>query len=579
MFFAALVIFVRRIPFGDFDTIVGDNIAQVAYFRVLFRSNLIGSIGASSMKPGLILLLGCTHDLSLKLFGSTVLIKLLFAIFAAGLVTIVARIAKDAAGALAGVLAAVYLVTQTPVPGMYTTGSSMIVFLPLLFGGIWLWARGHVRAAAVVLCFSALIRIEAFAVLAWLCASEQLLRRDLRAVMFTSTVTALTLVLTALVYYRLQGSVSRFNAGGPAVGYVFSRDPSLAHRLTQSLAYTLSASYQTLGLLIVPAAIGIFVNPSRRIYASLLGVPVFLNVYIASASGSAELRYFEFLVPAGACFGAAGLFAAVSWGRSAFSRAHAYAAAALGGLAVSAFLLGERELAYSALLTLVSAGAGVVDELALKRISPRIAPAALALLLVTAGSVAVFRGNWQREVGRATYTQDARRLLSSLKLLRGSRVLTEDDVIYSVIVRDPDFFVHATALQYFNIQDDEVRKEILDATDYVAVSRGRHSWYYLRNDPYRRGNTDPFRAALADEKDATLYGYRLKLVEKSAAWRVFKVQPSHPHPHPHRHRRRGHVLGAHSALRRRDGTGSGASEAKAAEKADLTAVGVSAFAH
>src|SRR4051812_15179892 len=73
VFFAALLTFWWVVPFGDVDTIIGDNIAQVAYFRVLFRPNLVGSIGASSMKPALILLLGAAHELSRVLFASTVL--------------------------------------------------------------------------------------------------------------------------------------------------------------------------------------------------------------------------------------------------------------------------------------------------------------------------------------------------------------------------------------------------------------------------------------------------------------------------------------------------------------------------
>src|SRR5262245_21109842 len=132
LFASALFVFVALIPFGDLDTIIGDNIAQVGYWRVLFHRQFVGSIGTSSMKPGLILLLGSANDLSSMLFGSTVLIELVFAISGAALATMVALIAADAAGIFAGVGAASYLTTQTPIPQFYTMVTSKIVFFHLL---------------------------------------------------------------------------------------------------------------------------------------------------------------------------------------------------------------------------------------------------------------------------------------------------------------------------------------------------------------------------------------------------------------------------------------------------------------
>jgi hypothetical protein len=533
VYFAALATFWWLVPFGDLETIIGDNIAQVAYFRVLFRPNLVGSIGASSMKPALILLLGATHELSRALFDSGVLVRLFFAAFAAGLATIVARIAKDAGGALAGAVAALYLVMLAPVRDMFANGSSMIVFFPLLFWGLWLWSRGHQRAGAIVLCLSSLTRIESLAVLAWLCAAEQLLRRNWRGVVFTGAVTALTLAFTAFVYYRVQGSVARFNAGGPGAGYIFSDDPSALHRLRDSLVFTVTASYRMLAercgppSFIVPALGGIFFDRSRRIYAALLGVPLFLNVYFASGSGSPELRYFEFLVPAAASFGAAGLARALHFGRSAPSRPRWFACGVFALIAILARALGAKEVAYSALLPLAALGFGALDAFSIERLWPRLVPVVLWVLLAGAATKEIVWGDWPRHFGRAVYTNDAQVLLSSRRLPRNSRVLAEDDVIYSVVVRDADFFKRATALQYFNIQDEAARTQILDRTDYVAVSLGAHSFYYLRYDPQHRGDSDPFRAALSRHVTTHVYGHRLKLVDSSPAWRLFKVQRGH----------------------------------------------------
>src|SRR4051812_19565528 len=95
IFLSSLALLWFVVPFGDLDGMIGDNVAQVAYWRILFNQDFVGSLGTSSMKPGLILLLGGAHDLSLALFHSTALLRLVFALAGAGLCVIVARIAKQ----------------------------------------------------------------------------------------------------------------------------------------------------------------------------------------------------------------------------------------------------------------------------------------------------------------------------------------------------------------------------------------------------------------------------------------------------------------------------------------------------
>src|SRR5262249_15893926 len=140
VFAAALAAFLVW-PFGGFDSIHGDNICQVAYWRVLLHPHLVGAIGTSSPKLGIPLLLrlpnlgiplvlGLTPDLSNLLFHSPVLLRVVLAIFAAFLVSSTARIAGDLAGPTAAALAAAYLVWGTPMAQMFVGGTSMVFFLP-----------------------------------------------------------------------------------------------------------------------------------------------------------------------------------------------------------------------------------------------------------------------------------------------------------------------------------------------------------------------------------------------------------------------------------------------------------------
>jgi len=533
VFLASLAAFMTVVPFGDFDTIIGDNIAQVGYWRILVNHAFVGGLGASSMKPGLIVLLGATHDLSLALFGSTVLIKVVFALAGAGLATIVACIARQGAGTVAGVGAVIYLMTRTPVPAMFVDGTSMLVFLPLLLWGVWLFSVGSERAGAIVLCLAALIRIEAFAVLLWLALAEQLFKRRWRAFSFSTVVVTITVLITGFTYYRLQGSVARFNAGGPGAGYVFSHEPSAWIRTLGALRYPFSAAAAMAfeqcraPYLGVPALLGCALSPGRRSYLALLGIPLFLMVYVSTGQGYGEVRYFQFLAPVVAALGAAGLVHAFRMGGHARAPARTWPLllAALAGL--SCLVFAESKPVGSLSLIFIAAGLGAL----LHKLS--IAPA--SRLLRTSGALlswvvllrTIGNSDWGSVISRLAYTVDAQNLLKHSPVPKGQRVLTEDDLIYGVLINDMTLFRAVAALQYFNVQSDARRAEMLGATDYIIASKHNYGTYYLKYDPLGRGTSDPFRAAVVGArkgKPTSLYGYRLVPIETSRDWTVIKVE-------------------------------------------------------
>jgi len=530
VFLASLAAFWTVIPFRDFDHIIGDNIAQVGYWRILFNHALVGGLGAASMKPGLILLLGSTHDLSLALFESTVLIKLVFALAGASLTTIVACMAREDADEIAGAGAIIYMMAKTPVPAMFIDGTSMIVFLPLLLWGVWLFSRGRDSAGTVMLCLAALIRIEAFAVLLWLVLAEQLFKLRWRAFLFSALMVTVSLAITVLVYYRLQGSVARFNAGGPGTGYIYSHESNAWIRVLDALKYPFSASVEmSLGqcgapYLAVPALLGCVLSGRRRFYLSLLGVPLFLMVYVASGQGYGEVRYFQFLAPVVAALGASGLARAFRLGHR--SRALIWPGLLLP-LGVSCIVLNAPKALCSLALILIAAGLGALRGNLPLRASRLLKPA-WALLFWIVMLRTLVHNDWQREAKLAAYSDDARELVNENRVPKGQRVLTEDDIIYGVLVHDKHFFRRVNALQYFNVQDDARRAEILRSTDYIAVSKSDFLSYYLKWDPLGRGQSDPFRAGIAHArkgKSMSLYGYRLLPIETSKHWTVLKVEP------------------------------------------------------
>jgi hypothetical protein len=532
VFLAAMAVFSLAVPFSGFDGIIGDNICQVGYWRVLQHPSLIGSLGAASMKPALILLLGPVHDLSLALLGSTALIKTVFSLAGSALTTIVARIAKERAGPIAGIGAAVYLVTRTPVQEMFTRGTSMIVFLPLLLIGVWLFSREQQLAGAVVLCVAALVRIESFAVLLWLAISEQLLRKNWRAFIITSLLAGATLVFTVIIYYRLQGSVARFNAGNPPAGYLYTREPSLLLRFTASLEYAWSSTTNMLltrcgsPYLAAAALSGCVLASARRFYASLLGIPLFLIVYLSAGQGSSESRYFSFIPPMVAAFGAVGITQAMRFGREVGHKPMFWLllAGALPG--VVCFVVGGPPVLCSLSLLLIAAETASALERLPFTLPVWLTRSAWVLLFAAVFVTTALSGEW-RPRAPAQYTQDAKALVEHKLLPRGKRVLMDDDILYGVLVRDHRLLERAGTLQYFNVQDDAHREEILASTDYLVLSTGSHFFYYLKYDPLARGTSDPFRAAVQHarrNKPASVYGYRLVPFSERGRLFVLKVE-------------------------------------------------------
>jgi hypothetical protein len=533
VFLAALAAFALLLPFGSFDTIIGDNICQVGYWRILFDRAFVGSLGASSMKPGLIVLLGSVHDLSMALLGSTSLIKAVFALSGAALATIVARIARETGGTIAGVGAVVYLLSATPVPGMFTFGTSMLVFIPLVLTGVWSFSRQRETAGAVFLCLAALIRIEAFAVLLWLAIAEQLLRRKWRPFSISAAAAVVAVVITVLVYYRVQGSFARFNAGGPPAGYIFSRDPSVVARFLHALEYTASASSAMLlracgfPYLGIPALLGWALSPARRFYLSLLGIPLFLIVYISAGQGSSEVRYFEFLTPFVAAFGAAGIAHGFRIGKQAESNAARWLWPLSGLAGVACFVLDLPTPLRSVSVLFIAAGiSAVTSRLPFVLPSP-VVRAGWALVFAGALLGTLNRGGWGKPPGPATFTREAQSLVRDPPIPRGQRVLLDDDVLYGVLIRDRALFREARTLQFLNVQNDAGRAQMLGATDYIIVSRGPHGYYYLKYDPLRTGRSDPLRAAILAarrSKASNVYGYRLVPVKASRQLLVLKVE-------------------------------------------------------
>jgi hypothetical protein len=493
------LVFFLLVPFGDLDTINGDNIAQVGYWRVLHNPHLVGSIGVSNPKLGLMLLMGVVNDVSMAIFHSTVLLRPVCALFGAMLTWVVGRIASDIEGPAAGLLAALFLLAFTTLADMFTIGSAMFFSVPLLYGGIWLFSNGREGAGTALLCAAILIRLECVGAIAWLGISNQLMRRNWRGFLISALASIAAVAAVVAAIFVVQGDASRLDAGGASTGYIFTREPSLAVRLQESAAAMWSAAASIVSangsaLLAALALLSLACSRSRRSFASLAGIVFFLMLLQIFGGGIFETRYFEFLIPLLAAFGAAGAVSLVRvvscfvvWKRFAKARCEAAVALLSAGLAVAGFG---------------------------------------ALFLSTASASA--------ELRVASYTKDAAHLLVSRPIPSGSSVLIDDNITCGVVIREPHYFRKVTSLQLFNISDDSTRRRMLADADYVLISKRRYNFYYLRYDPLKRGKRDAFRREVRRVTESNksgvkglepivVYSHTLTPIVNSRHWTIFRV--------------------------------------------------------
>lgn len=484
-------------PFGNVFQIVGDNICQIAYWHVLFNPHLTGSIGASVPKPGLILLLGLTYDLSVWL-GLPVLIKILLAFFAALVVYAVARLAADLAGGIAAVVSALFLISMTPLTQLFVGGSSMVFFLPVLLLGLRFFAHGRPRLGTIMLCFAMLIRPEVLGVLLWLMVSHQLIKRRFKKFIFSLLCVLFTLFILFITSYLVQGNISRLNAGGPSTGYIFPHASTFTMRFGQAIEYvahstwTIATQTPSLMFLSVPAFLTLLLFCYRKIYMSIIGIVIFWIVYFSFGSGDFVDRYFEFLIP---------FIVALGWG-GIFYTYH--------------FIL------HRASQSLWIRNFNVVFILFLLY-------ASLFMINATIVSFKEWQTNFALGGGYAVYTWDVMQLLETNPIPKGNRVLTEDDIVYGIVARDPNYFRTLSALQVFNIKNDAYRHKILASTNYILISKAPYQYYYLRYDPLHKRNNDLFRRTIGqlikDGKRKSIYNRHLTPVINSASWIVLRVDP------------------------------------------------------
>lgn len=461
----------------------GDNICQIAYWKILFHPNLTGSIGASYTKPGQLLVLGTLYELS-GIFGEAAF-RIGLCLIMASCVWCLSQIATSIGGREAGIIS--FLTASWVFLPELMAGSYSIFLIPTIFFGLKLYFFNPKDKilGRILLAVSIQFHIQAITVLAvvWLLL---LIKKKLKELVSFSMAVIASLAVWMVVILRVQGTVERINSG-IAAGYVapfgdvFAYNSKLDY-IFKTVGTELTNNY-TICTLLFLAAIGIAGSCRHRykVYISVFSIVILLVINVVMLGGSINLgRYFS-LVYAFSC----------------------------------------------------SVGVAVLVKFTVrfnKNIPYALTVFALITFIFSRSSSSLSSQRHIHLPSQSDYVTTASKLLNDRNMPFSTRIMTEDDLLYPIVAQFPDRYPSLTALQYFNVVNEASRKQILSRTDYIwIVTNNRHPYYYLSHIPLPAWQTDRFRLMaykmMQDHQPNTLYGFLFTPIEIDGERLLIMVKP------------------------------------------------------
>ncbi|MDD2855378.1 MAG: hypothetical protein PHU01_07605 [Desulfuromonadaceae bacterium] len=467
----------------------GDNLCQIAYWEILFHPNMIGSIGASYTKPGQIIVMGLLYELNAFLGGYA---------FSAGISLIMGlcvwsllKIATDFGGKVAAVIALPAICGVFLLEFLHVSFS--IFLIPIIFTGIrYYFYQPKQKALGRLLLLSSIhFHIQAIATLASIWGGIVLQKRWKELAIF-SGIGVISITLWVAIILRVQGSIDRLNSGA-AAGYIASYNSYKFNSNTnEKLGYLwhelqsgFSQHYDYVLFLSVFAVFGVAgcIRYGYKQYLNVFSVMLLLIFNVVALGGTLNFeRYFALFYALAITIGIGSVVRCiknVDWKRNVIT--------------------------------------GVLATFP-----------ALSLIAVYDYSLLTKYVNAQKPILK--FVVDASNVINNENVPESTRLMTEDDFLYPIMVMQPERYSKLTALQYFNVAPEQERRRILANTDLIWIAMEfYHPCYYLNYTPKESWVSDPFRLMvekiIENQKDNHLYGFTFEPVEIDEEKLILRVKP------------------------------------------------------
>ena len=468
--------------FDSFYQLSGDSLCQIGYWKILSRPWLAGSIAGASAKPGQILIFGILHQ-----YSNGVALRVILALFGAGLALSLGMIAADIGGTAAGICSIFFSVGAFS--EFVRIGDSTLFLLPFLFGGLSLYyyrSSPMKKWGLLLLVLTPLFRIEAvFAV--GIVLLLHFLKKEWKEFAIGSLALAISMGVWVTFLFKIQGEVARFGAGA-VCGYTFGPKGPLFASLARELVGVFFHYSPFFSLILILAGVAgacLHFRKHRQYLIVLSPIFIVLINYII-LGGSLSTRYFETAFAFGISVGVGVLFA-----------------------------LFKRPLPF------------------LLRKGAIVSAPALLLLASTLFYLPLIKRLIAPPPPPPVFISDGLGLYREKLIPAGSRILSEDDALYVLLMNDPDRFKKVYTLQAFNVENERHRTAILANTDFIYLLKGDHPYYYLLiNATVNRPDLAPDRfrgiieGMIRGNSRASIYGAALTPLVNDETRLILKVE--HP---------------------------------------------------
>jgi len=501
LFFFAISIFyyfVYYLPFR-FSQLAGDGMCQVAYWYSLFDPVLRGSTCASNTKPGWSVLLGFCHEFYRAFNQSDLLLRLITSLSLASLVWIITRTSVKVGGWAAGICSFLLSFLNPVFFRWYIKSESYLFFLPCVMFGLWFYAKGREKIGGILLVLGIFFRIEAVLVVLFVCAFE-FAKSHYKKGLFLGTALVIAILLWLCFIYIVQGDFSRLDCGAAAGYNAFYKDKNFLNIFTSTRYYLESwqkyFNIMKLDLFLFPFMLfAILTIKDARLYLAISGAFIVYFMNILFLGGTNQVSCLMVMHPFNIALGCAGLFALA--GRIEKNINLRNKLTVILTVLFSAIIINF--IIHSGIVhDLMSlSGSGKEGDIVIRTVKP--------------------------------FVINAADIINRKLIPEKSNILTEDDIIYSLIVSGPkDYLGHMTAFPYFNACSERERAAILSRTSFVYISKLKHFTFFLVTSDLVSWKEDAFREKMINllktREPFNVYNVRFSLIEESDYGFLIKVE-------------------------------------------------------
>lgn len=478
-----------HLPF-KFNQLPGDGICNITYWYSLFNPILRGSTCAATTKPGWAIVLGICHEFYSFFNQSDLLLKLVLTFFAASLVWIITRISTETGGRTAGIFSFLFALSDPTIFNWYKGALSYLFFLPFLMFGLWLYSKGKERTGVLLLIISIFFRIESVLVVLFICVFE-IFRCNYRRSLLIGIVLGMAVLLWFGFIYIVQNSLARWDCGNAAGYNILDKENNFLN-IYSSTKYYLESWQEYFKMIkyelfLIPFSLfSVFSFSNLRIYVAIIGIFLVYFLNIILLGGTNQVACIMILHPFNLSLGIGGFF-----------------------------------------YFLVKIEKNENIQKKFRRFFVVLGTVVIIGYMINSGMFKNFGIFFNKEkpssIGALTdnpFIVNALDIINRNLIPKESRVLTEDDIIYSLIVNSPrHYFGKMFAFPYFNICDEKKREEMLTYTDFIYISKLNHVTFFLipsylvnwKNDAFRKNIINLLRSG----QSFSMYNVIFRLIEKS----------------------------------------------------------------